>query len=147
MNFIAGMLLIILDPNNYKDSNLSKWKLLRNKLNMTGYFKNYREEFEEKAFWIFIYILCVKNFRITYKSELPKFHGMIKALDSKIKAKAPDVYMLIKTNELQIAQCFQEKLLSMLFSHTPVPLASVILDMFFVGKDIFIAVLRVNNIL
>ena len=76
MNYIAGALILILNPINYKDSKFGKEEYRDCK--QLAYFHDYERTWEEKTFWIFTYILKVKNFREIYKKEFPKLMGMMK---------------------------------------------------------------------
>ncbi len=88
MNYVVGKLLIILNPENYSNSDLE-------------YFETYDREFEEKVFWIFLHIAETKNCRQIYRNNFPKMHEMITALNGRIKHKIPDLHEALENNEVR----------------------------------------------
>jgi len=122
MNFIAGTILIILDPNNFK-------------MSQNSFFKGYDEKYIEETFWIFVHIFYVKNYRVIYKKEFPKLTEMINYLDAQIQEKTPDIANFIKEKNLETFLCFHQMFLSLLLVHTPIPISTRILDLFLIEGE------------
>lgn len=132
MNYIVGKLLIILDPDNYRGSELD-------------YFKTYEQDYEEKVFWLFIHITYVKNWRQVFRSNFPKMHGLISTLDARLKAKAPEVHNAIINSQFDTLNCFHAIFICLLLDCAPVPMAKRLLDLFFIEEEkiVFRVLIRV----
>lgn len=122
MNFIVGKLLIIMEPDNYGDSELK-------------YFQKFEENFEEKIFWILVHINSVQNWRQVYRSNFPKMQGLIAAFESRLKLKNPEVYNILKTSKLDFLKCFQTMFSCLFMDSSPLPIAKRLLDLFFIEEE------------
>lgn len=69
---------------------------------LLAFFKNYDEEYVEEAFWIFVHILYVKNYRVIYKKEFPKLVEMVNYLDTQIQEKIPEITNLLNDKKVRI---------------------------------------------
>ncbi len=68
---------------------------------MTKYFEKYTEEYEEKAFWIFVHIMHEKDWRSAFKLGTPKVIEMSKQLQKALETESPEV--LEKITKLKVA--------------------------------------------
>ncbi len=48
--------------------------------------------YEEKVFWLFIYINYEKNWREIYRDKTPKTFELLKELNNRIKIKCSEIY-------------------------------------------------------
>lgn len=132
MNFIVGQLLIILDPELYRNSSLE-------------YFKTYEQDYEEKVFWFFIHITYEKNWRQVFRKDFPKMKSLISALDARLKLRAPEVYNQMANSEFDTFNCFHAMFICLLLDSAPVELSKRLLDLFFIEQEkiIFRVLIRV----
>ena len=69
------------------------------KINL-GYFKGYENRYVEDAFWIFVHIAYVTNYRGIYQREFPKLREMMNSFSERLETKAPSVFNHIKEKEV-----------------------------------------------
>ena len=101
MNYIVGILLVILDPNNYKNSSLGKvMHYLREENYCIDYFKRYKNRYVEDTFWIFVHISYETNYRAIFKKEFPKLRGMMSNFSERLETKAPNIYHYLKEKDV-----------------------------------------------
>jgi len=63
----------------------------------------------EEAFWIFVHILYVKNYRVIYKKEFPKLVEMVNYLDAQIQEKIPEIAILLNEKKVMMDKMFDSK--------------------------------------
>ena len=101
MNFVTAAILIILHPETYKDQQSSSYLLLGVRLiaKFQGYFEDYAETYEEKAFWILVHLMYEKNWRSVFRDGTPKLMEMTKYFEKALRTEAPEIYQkIINTN-------------------------------------------------
>jgi len=132
-NFIAGALLIILDPSKYP--NIEKECA-------EGYYDS-----EERAFWFLVFIAFKKNWREMFKNGLPKARGMSQHFEEELKKEVPEVHSHIhKFDELSISVCFDQMMITMLLLKTPISIAQRIFDVFFIEGEPVLFKLLINAV-
>lgn len=77
MNFIAGSLLLLLNPENEKE--LQEIYIID-------------DQYEENIFWILVHIMKEKNWRVLFLDGTPGIYIMIKNLEKKMKEFIPEIY-------------------------------------------------------
>ena len=60
---------------------------------------DYVNQYEEKAFWYFVYITHKKNWREIFRHGTPKVIGMSKYFEYELKRQVPNVYHKIVDHE------------------------------------------------
>ena len=56
------------------------------------YFEDYKDKYEEKAFWIFVHLLHEKNWRSIFKDGTPKLFEMMKYFEKELDLQAPEIF-------------------------------------------------------
>lgn len=77
MNFIAGSLLMLLNPDNEKEL-------------QEVFFID--KEYEENIFWILVHIMYEKKWRVLFKDGTPGIYVMMQKLEEKMQSNIPAIY-------------------------------------------------------
>ena len=137
MNFVVATLLIILNPKNYESLECISLFFIDNSLYFLDSFglKNISdEEYEERVFWIFIYIAYKKNWREVYKDGMVKTFDLLSFFKKKMISEIPDIYDHILDQGLDLQMCFDHAFITILLYYSPFDFSKRIIDLFLISN-------------
>lgn len=136
MNFMVGMLLCFLATENTaaEDENSEE-----NEDSLSLQLK--LEELEQETFWMLVYIMQEKDWRMSYVDHTPRLQDLLAKLEDMVSEKLPEVHKLLAEHNC-LPACFAQYFLTIMIFYAPPALAKKVFEAFLiVGEEILLHVL------
>lgn len=134
MNYVVAAMMIILSPKNYDNLNFS--------FDFPG--KNFLEDedYEEKIFWLLIFINYKKNWREVYREGMRKTFDLLNYFTKEMERRIPEIKIKIEEFGLDLQMCFDQAFITILLYYTPLDFSKRIIDIFLLeGESVIFNIL------